>query len=273
MKKLNIKEEVSTFLNSNDNSNLLNVDYVEPYVSLLKMGINWYRLNAFCDKLTYTEILRIYNLLLSNENLIESIILTGSISRGIYSPESDVDILVILRKHRDIDQLEYVSQFREINIVYQTRQEFLNHYENSHEFSVVCVKYGMLLFDKGYFSSFYRKNINKVNKDEMIHKRTYINSIILKIYDVLANDDRDLGIKFLKKLVIQSARIIIISKDIVPMSRQEVRKQLIDIDSSFYELYIRLDELKLMNNVELTQYAETVFQFINNYLNEYYKDN
>ncbi|BCZ46976.1 hypothetical protein psyc5s11_30430 [Clostridium gelidum] len=271
MHNLNLEELMSSFFELEANLEKRQIQFNDPYTLFLRLSANWYKIRTMCDELTYSEVLRIYNQLLQCENLIESIILIGSVSSGNYSKESDIDIVVILRRNKKINELRYVSVFKDINIVYQTKSEFLSHYRSGYEFYVWCVKYGVLLFDKGYFNSLYRYPQGMVNKDEIIHKRTYINSIIIKTYEALTNNDRDLGIKFIKKMVIQSARIILISKDIVARSRGEIGKQLLNTGAEFYELYMILDKLKFMNNYELTEYANKIFQFINNYIEDYYK--
>ncbi|MBE1446139.1 nucleotidyltransferase domain-containing protein [Paenibacillus sp. OAS669] len=270
MQIVNIDQLLRHFESSDYDYEKIGLDFSNPLIGNAKITSDWLKLYKVCDALLYSEIVRIVNQLLLDKVSIVSILLVGSVARGLYSEKSDVDIIVILNKKVKTDKLAYKSVFRDINIVYRLKKQFHEAYLEGKEFFIWAIKYGLLLFDKNYIVNYYQNPINKIKKDEMQNKFSYINIIVPRIYDALLGNDLALGRKYIKKLIIQTARIILISKELVPKSRPELDKQLDEIQEPFSIIYNNINYIEDMNKEELSDITDSVFSYINNYLKKLY---
>lgn len=258
---------------SNEYPGDMKLDFTDPSIVYTRLAYNWYLLKQKTEDHIYFELLRVYRDILSTKNNLISIIVVGSVARGFSYPESDVDLVVIVDTRDTADKLQYNSSYKDVNIVYRTKNEFLRNYKKGYEFFVWSVRYGLPLYDNNFFFKLYMEPISVIFKEEILFKRTYINKTVKNVYESITNSDLVLAISLIKKIAIQIGRIIIITKNIIPKSRPELEQQLFSIDTNFYMLYIQLKELSAMSKQQLTDYTESIYSYLNDYLQAYYQTN
>jgi len=262
-------DKIAYLSQTSDNSAISDLNLFDPVDAYLLLAMNWHKFKESSDKLLFSETKRIYDALLLNERDIVSIILIGSVARGCQNSSSDLDIVVIYN-NKKIDLRKYGSSYKEANILSWSKSEFELKYKKGIELFLWCVNYGLLLFDRNYFMKYYSKPNILIRKNEISTKRTLINSLQIKIYEAIAIGDLVLAVKLINNMSIQIARIILISKDIIPKSRPELISQLKEINSSFGDILVTNIKLDEMNNKELVEYTDKIYVKLDAYLNDFY---
>lgn len=83
------------------------------------------------------EIVKIKNIIVKNLNDIE-VYLFGSIAKGRYSKNSDIDILVLINKNKTLKELRELRHFLEdiIDVLYLSRDIDIKVYEKKRYFNL-----------------------------------------------------------------------------------------------------------------------------------------
>jgi len=253
-----------------NNDSMCDVDFSDPSRRHHLLATNWERLKNNTDSLTYNEIIRIYDAILASDSGIVSVILIGSVARGSHRSGSDIDIAVIYNKNVSTSIKEIGSSVRDVNIMSWSKSLFLKNYQRGSELFVWCIKYGLLLYDRGFCINLYQQPIYSVRKTEILSKRTFIHKLVSKIYDSLGMNDIAQAAKMTKIMSIQAARIVLIANDATPKSGPELRQQLQLVSSPFSNMYATESEIKEMERTELVVYVDKMFNYIERFIDDYF---
>lgn len=262
--------DIYNLLLKQDNMFDSNMDFTDPFIAAVKTSVDWYKLKKSTDSLVYSEVERVYYSLMDNKEVI-SIVLVGSVARGLYNEASDIDFLVITENQESINVKEdYLSPFRNINVVYRSKRQMLLSYKKGKEFFVWAIRYGLLLYDKNFWVQMYGWKLRKINKNEAEKKRTYVYKTVSEIYTSLINGDVAKTSPLIRKVAIQIARIILILNNIIPKSRPELALQIQENCPQFYNLYMMLEDVEGMEKHDAIEYVDRMHEFLNQYVEEYY---
>lgn len=141
----NVLEKSIAGKNINYKLNLL-----APNLDEILLSVEIFKLNKLKEDFEISQILN------DLKNLIDvPILLFGSYSKGYQNKDSDLDILILSDKKRDIRKIQskYIIK---INPIYISMEEFENSLTNKNEFSREVLKNHILIKDFEYFIKLWR---------------------------------------------------------------------------------------------------------------------
>lgn len=184
-----------------------------------------------------------------------SILLFGSVAKGLQKEESDIDLFIISKNAQEtkkharklMDELfGFYTPLIEEHIF--SEKEFESMYKKGNDLLINLIKDGIILHDSGFYMQYLKKGPPEPSK-ELINDILNSARESLKAAETMLPINHEGAIEPLKKVARDCCRALLLMKGIVPGSKHELIGQIKKIDPEYSAL------LKQINNI-YRKYAE-----------------
>ncbi len=190
------------------------------------------------------RIINIFDIMRSEYgNEMLAFLVIGSAATGELHEESDIDLLLLVSKRKEIEyEKRGLLKFEKINIIEMEKKEFEEQYLSSNDFIIGALMNGMVLFDSGFIRFFLTRPLPKPSHEIIIQKKERLDKMKKRLLLLLKDRDYKNLINEFKSYLIEKARIILLQKGIIPSSKVDIINRIRKIEKSLYELYKTVNE-------------------------------
>ncbi|MDO8656737.1 MAG: nucleotidyltransferase domain-containing protein [Nanoarchaeota archaeon] len=188
---------------------------------------------------TQQKINHIYQVLQAeyHHNLLAFLIF-GSVASGETTENSDIDILTIVTKKKDIDYKKRgLFALGKINIIEKDEREWESDYTAGHDLILNALMNGIILHDGDIIRNFLQRPLPSPSSEAILQKKERLG--ILKDRLLLLLKDQDYGRleEEFKQYLIEQGRIILLEEGIIPSSKKDLLIRMKKIAPKIYKTY------------------------------------
>jgi len=207
---------------------------------------------------------------LGKNKFIISIILFGSLAKGMETKESDIDLMIISNKVSETkkivnDLFENLFGFYKYLIeehIY-TKENFDSFYRKGNDMIINLIKDGIILYDNGFYQQ-YLKALPSPTK-EHIEETLNFAKIKFKEAEKILSINHESVIIPLKSVVRDCCRAILLMKGIIPGSKHELPDQIKKINPEYSQLLKNINKIYIKHMGKAEKIEKKI---IIKYLNE-----
>lgn len=134
-----------------------------------------------------TKLARMYAKKLKKEKNLVSIVQIGSsLRKEDFKPNSDLDFLVIyekpVKKYIGLKSIEDM----EVNLIRHGKKQFLSSLKEGNPVELIALKFGKILYDKGFFTEIKKRNSKKFKPNEKTIEK-WIHTATFNLMDAAMN--------------------------------------------------------------------------------------
>ncbi len=162
----------------------------------------------------------------------------GSVASGETTTESDIDILAIVTKKKDIDYKKRgFFTLGKINLIEKDEKEVENDYTAGHDLILNALMNGIILHDSGIIRNFLQKPLPSPSSKTILQKKERLGTLKERLLLLLKDQDYGRLEEEFKQYLIEQGRLILLQEGIVPSSKKDLLARMRNIAPEIYKLY------------------------------------
>lgn len=170
-------------------------------------------------------------------------IIFGSVASNEETEKSDIDLLAIIKKKKEIDYRKRgLLGLGNINIIEKEKNEFENDYLLANDLVLNALMNGIVVFDNGLIRFLLSKPLPMPSYQVIMEKKERLDVLKKRLFALLKEEDYETLIEQLKLYIIEKARILFLQKNIIPSSKKFITDNMNKIDKNLYKEYHSIDK-------------------------------
>ncbi len=186
------------------------------------------------------EILKVFRA--RYQEIFLSFIIFGSMAAGEYTSSSDLDIMAVVQKKKELDyRREGLLNLGRINLLEKDKAEFEKEYLLGHDLTLASLMNGIILYDAGFLSFFFNKPLPPVSEGILQQKKERLEQMKQRIFILLKGEDRGEMIVQFQHYLLERARLILLQAGIVPSSKKDIIEKIKKTNKPLYYAYTKVN--------------------------------
>ncbi len=172
-----------------------------------------------------------------------SFMVFGSAASNEQTEKSDIDLLAVVRKKKEIDyRKKGLLNLGNLNIIEKGKNEFENDYFLANDLVLNALMNGIVLYDSGIVRFLLTKPLPEPSYDVIMQKKERLDILKNRLFALLKDENYKELAEQLKLFIIEKARILFLQKGIIPSSKRYIVDNLSKIDKQMRRDYLKVSE-------------------------------
>lgn len=186
---------------------------------------------------------------LEYQHHLRAFLIFGSVASGETNADSDIDVLAITIKKKDIDYKKRgLLTLGKVNIIEKEQEECEKDYALGHDFMVGALVHGIILYDTGVIKSFLQKSLPKPSPEIILHKKEQLDLLKARLLRVLKDQDYLRLEEEFKHYLIEKGRVLLLEQGTLPRSKKDIILKIKNMAPDIYKLYSTVNQ----RNIKIT---------------------
>ena len=181
-------------------------------------------------------ITRVFDVMRSEytEDLLGFVIF-GSVASGEDTLESDIDMLVIVNKIKEVDYDQRgLLKLGDINVIEKEKSEFEKEYLLGGELVLNSLMNGILLYDSWILRFMLMKPLPPPSWEAITSQYERVGVFKKRLWALLKHEDNNELVKQFKRYLIEKGRLMLLQKGVIPSSKHAISLKLKQLDKLAY---------------------------------------
>jgi predicted nucleotidyltransferase len=166
---------------------------------------------------------------------LQGFVIFGSVASGEDTLESDIDMLVIVNKIKEVDyDKRGLLRLGEINVIEKEKSEFEKEYSLGQELVLNSLMNGILLYDSWILRFMLMKPLPPPSLEAITSQYERVDLFKKRLWALLKHEDNDELVKQFKKYLIEKGRLMLLQKGVISSSKHDLSLKLKQLDKQAY---------------------------------------
>ena len=148
-------------------------------------------------------------------------VLIGSAARQEMTQESDIDMLFIVQKRMSMDfRRKGLLRRGKLNLVERTQQEFERDYLHGDDFTLLCLRDGLVLDDTGVLRRLCERPLPPPSQETGLRREEHCELLRQRLLREIRIGDREEAVRLYRQLLIEETRVELLKAGELPGSKR-----------------------------------------------------
>ncbi len=214
------------------------INFKTPFAYQFKLLYDAEKL-ALLSTETQQKINHIYQVLQAEyHHHLLAFLIFGSVASGEMTENSDIDLLAIVTKKKEIDYKKRgFLTLGKINLIEKEEKEGESDYTAGHDLILNALMNGIVLHDSGIIRNFLQKPLPSPSSKTILQKKERLGTLKERLLLLLKDQDYGRLEEEFKQYLIEQFRIILLQEGIIPSSKKDLLTRIKNIAPEIYKLY------------------------------------